>query len=51
MSGTVEATARKLIGQIGVAIIAATAGGAVIKGLTMPFCRLPLQFPDGGKEL
>lgn len=39
----------KLIGQIGAAIIAA-AGGAVIKGLTLPFVHY-LAFPDGGKEL
>jgi UDP-GlcNAc:undecaprenyl-phosphate GlcNAc-1-phosphate transferase len=39
----------KLIGQIGAAIIAA-AGGAVIKGLTLPFIGF-LAFPDGGKEL
>ncbi len=39
----------KLIGQIGVAVVAA-AGGAVIKGLTVPFVGY-LAFPDGGKEL
>lgn len=39
----------KLLGQIGAAIIAA-AGGAVIKGLTVPFLHY-LAFPDGGKEL
>jgi len=39
----------KLIGQIGAAIVA-TAGGAVIKGLTLPFVGY-LSFPDGGKEL
>jgi len=40
----------KLLGQIGVAIIAATAGGAVIKGVYVPFFHY-LAFPDGGKEL
>ena len=40
----------KLLGQIGVAILAATVGGAVIKGLTLPFVGY-LAFPDGGKEL
>ena len=40
----------KLLGQIGVAIIAATAGGAVIKGLQVPFLGYQ-AFPDGGKEL
>ncbi len=39
----------KLIGQIGAAVIAA-AGGAVIKGLTLPFIGY-LAFPGGGKEL
>ena len=39
----------KLIGQIAAAVIA-TAGGAVIKGLTLPFVHY-LAFPDGGKEL
>ncbi|MGH2835496.1 MAG: glycosyltransferase family 4 protein [Solirubrobacteraceae bacterium] len=40
----------KLTGQIGAAIIAATAGGAVIKGIQLPFIHY-LAFPDGGKEL
>ena len=40
----------KLIGQIGAATVAATAGGAVIKGLTLPGLGF-LAFPDGGKEL
>jgi UDP-GlcNAc:undecaprenyl-phosphate GlcNAc-1-phosphate transferase len=40
----------KLIGQIGAATIAATAAGAVIKGLQVPFLGY-LAFPDGGKEL
>ncbi len=40
----------KLIGQIGAATIAATAGGAVIQSITVPFLH-SLQFPDGGKEL
>jgi UDP-GlcNAc:undecaprenyl-phosphate GlcNAc-1-phosphate transferase len=40
----------KLIGQIGAATIAVTAGGAVIQSLTLPFLH-SLQFPDGGKEL
>ena len=40
----------KLVGQFAAAIIAATAGGAVIKGLTLPFVRY-LAFPDGGREL
>ncbi|MDE3134889.1 MAG: undecaprenyl/decaprenyl-phosphate alpha-N-acetylglucosaminyl 1-phosphate transferase [Acidobacteriota bacterium] len=40
----------KLLGQIGAAIIAATAGGAVIKGLQVPFVGY-LAFPDGGREL
>ncbi|HWE58348.1 MAG TPA: MraY family glycosyltransferase [Solirubrobacteraceae bacterium] len=40
----------KLIGQIGAAVIAATAGGAVIKGLQVPVLGY-LAFPDGGKEL
>jgi UDP-GlcNAc:undecaprenyl-phosphate GlcNAc-1-phosphate transferase len=39
----------KLIGQI-VAAIVATAAGAVIKGLSLPFVGY-LAFPDGGKEL
>jgi UDP-GlcNAc:undecaprenyl-phosphate/decaprenyl-phosphate GlcNAc-1-phosphate transferase len=39
----------KLLGQIGAAVVAA-AGGAVIKGLTLPFVGF-LAFPDGGKEL
>jgi UDP-GlcNAc:undecaprenyl-phosphate GlcNAc-1-phosphate transferase len=40
----------KLLGQIGAATIAATAAGAVIKGLQVPFLGY-LAFPDGGKEL
>ena len=40
----------KLLGQIGAAVIAATAGGAVIKGVQVPFLHY-LAFPDGGKEL
>ncbi|HEX3617170.1 MAG TPA: MraY family glycosyltransferase [Solirubrobacteraceae bacterium] len=40
----------KLIGQIGAATIAVTAGGAVIQSLTLPVLH-SLQFPDGGKEL
>jgi UDP-GlcNAc:undecaprenyl-phosphate GlcNAc-1-phosphate transferase len=40
----------KLIGQIVAAVIAATAGGAVIKGLQVPFLGY-LAFPDGGREL
>jgi UDP-GlcNAc:undecaprenyl-phosphate GlcNAc-1-phosphate transferase len=40
----------KLIGQIGAAIVAVTAGGAVIQSVTVPFLHT-LQFPDGGKEL
>jgi UDP-GlcNAc:undecaprenyl-phosphate/decaprenyl-phosphate GlcNAc-1-phosphate transferase len=40
----------KLLGQIGAATIAATAGGAVIQSVTVPFLH-SLQFPDGGKEL
>jgi UDP-GlcNAc:undecaprenyl-phosphate GlcNAc-1-phosphate transferase len=39
----------KLIGQVGAAVVAA-AGGAVIKGLTLPVIGY-LAFPDGGKEL
>jgi UDP-GlcNAc:undecaprenyl-phosphate GlcNAc-1-phosphate transferase len=39
----------KLLGQI-VAAIVATAAGAVIKGLSLPFVGY-LAFPDGGKEL
>jgi UDP-GlcNAc:undecaprenyl-phosphate GlcNAc-1-phosphate transferase len=39
----------KLTGQIGVAVIAA-AGGAVIKGVTVPFLHY-LAFPDSGREL
>jgi UDP-GlcNAc:undecaprenyl-phosphate GlcNAc-1-phosphate transferase len=40
----------KLAGQIGAATIAATAGGAVIQSVSLPFIH-SLQFPDGGKEL
>ena len=39
----------KLVGQIGAASVAA-AGGALIKGLMVPFLGY-LAFPDGGKEL
>ena len=39
----------KLLGQIGAAIVAAL-GGALIKGLMVPFIGY-LAFPDGGKEL
>jgi UDP-GlcNAc:undecaprenyl-phosphate GlcNAc-1-phosphate transferase len=39
----------KLLGQVGAAIVAA-AGGAVIKGLTLPFIPY-LAFPDSGREL
>lgn len=40
----------KLLGQVAAATIAATAGGAVIKGVQLPFLHY-LAFPDGGKEL
>lgn len=40
----------KLIGQVGAAVVAATAGGAVIKGLYVPFLGYQ-AFPDSGREL